>query len=65
MKLEGQMSANQSVSADDGFDAWNEPEEQKQEPPLSTAKNIAEVSESSNIISESADTEQDSMPDLR
>jgi hypothetical protein len=59
------MSANQSVSADDGFDAWNEPEEQKQETQLSTAKNIAEVSESSNIISESAETEQDSISDLR
>jgi hypothetical protein len=49
----------------EGFEAWNEPEEQKQEPPpLSTAKNIAEILESPNIISESADTNQDSMPDL-
>jgi hypothetical protein len=47
---------------EDGFDVWNSPK--MSDPPLSTLQNLAQISESSNIVSESADTEKDSLPDL-
>ena len=53
--------AKSASMSDDGFDDWNLPQP---DPALSTMINVTDVSESANIISSSAETDKDSMPDL-
>lgn len=55
------LSDHKHLDDDDGFDAWNET---AVDPAFSTMNNLVDASESSNIVSESADTDKSSLPDL-